>query len=68
MGSNKNKIKEKKEKTNQRKRNKEISVRVEELEEMIGKEKLTQFFLEHYLGKVKKDLPEPDFDIEDIMK
>ena len=31
-------------------------------------EKMTQFFVEHYLGKVKKDLPEPDFDIEDIMK
>ena len=55
-------------KSRKRKRNKEISVKVEELEEMIGKEKLTQFFLKHYLGKVKKDLPEPDFDIEDIMK
>ena len=41
---------------------------VEELEELIGKEKLAQFFVEHYLEKVKEDLPEPDFDIEDIMK
>ena len=39
-----------------------------ELEELIGKEKMTQFFIEHYLEKVKEDLPEPDFDIEDIMK
>ena len=31
-------------------------------------EKLAQFFVEHYLEKVKEDLPEPDFDIEDIMK
>lgn len=29
---------------------------------------MTQFFLDHYLEKVKEDLPEPDFDIEDIMK
>ena len=55
-------------KSMKRKRNKEISVKVEELEEMIGKEKLAQFFVEHYLEKVKEDLPEPDFDIEDIMK
>lgn len=39
-----------------------------ELEELIGKEKMAQFFVEHYLEKVKEDLPEPDFDIEDIMK
>lgn len=39
-----------------------------ELEELIGKEKKTQFFIEHYLDKVKEDLPEPDFDIEDITK
>ena len=25
-------------------------------------------FVEHYLEKVKEELPEPDFDIEDIMK
>ena len=55
-------------KSRKRKRNKEISVKVEELEKMIGKEKLAQFFVEHYLEKVKEDLPEPDFDIEDIMK
>lgn len=36
---------------------------VHELEELIGKEKVTQFFVEHYLEKVKEDLPEPDFDI-----
>ena len=41
---------------------------VDELEDLIGKEKLVQFFIEHYLEKVKEDLPEPDFDIEDIMK
>lgn len=41
---------------------------VDELEDLIGKEKLAQFFIEHYLEKVKEDLPEPDFDIEDIMK
>lgn len=29
---------------------------------------MAQFFVEHYLEKVKKDLPEPDFDIEDIVK
>lgn len=29
---------------------------------------MTQFFVDHYLEKVKEDLPEPDFDIEDIMK
>ena len=40
----------------------------DELEDLIGKEKLAQFFVEHYLEKVKEDLPEPDFDIEDIMK
>ena len=39
-----------------------------ELEELIGKEKMAQFFVEHYLEKVKEDLPKPDFDIEDIMK
>lgn len=39
-----------------------------ELEKLIGKEKMAQFFVEHYLEKVKEDLPEPDFDIEDIMK
>ena len=55
-------------KSRKRKRNKEISVKVEELEKMIGKEKLAQFFVEHYLEKVKEYLPEPDFDIEDIMK
>lgn len=41
---------------------------VEELEELIGKEKLAQFFVEHYLEKVKDDFPEPDFDINKIMK
>ena len=41
---------------------------VEELEELIGKEKMAQFFVEHYLEKAKEDLPEPNFDIEDIMK
>ena len=41
---------------------------VEELEELIGKEKMAQFFVEHYLEKVKEDLPEPAFNIEDIMK
>ena len=41
---------------------------VDELEDLIGKEKLAQFFVEHYLEKVKEDLSEPDFDIEDIMK
>lgn len=41
---------------------------VEELEELIGKEKMAQFFAEHYLEKVKENLPEPDFDIEDITK
>ncbi len=41
---------------------------VDELEDLIGKEKLVQFFIEYYLEKVKEDLPEPDFDIEDIMK
>jgi len=41
---------------------------VEELEELIGKEKMAQFFVEHYQEKVKEDLPEPDFNIEDIMK
>ena len=40
----------------------------QELEELTGKEKMAQFFVEHYLGKVKEDLPKPDFDIEDIMK
>lgn len=39
-----------------------------ELEELIGKEKMAQFFVEHYLEKVKEDLPEPNFDIDDIMK
>ena len=39
-----------------------------ELEKLIGKEKMAQFFVEHYLEKVKEDLSEPDFDIEDIMK
>ena len=39
-----------------------------ELEELIGKEKMSWFFVEHYLEKVKEDLPEPDFDIEEIMK
>ena len=34
-----------------------------ELEKLIGKEKMAQFFVEHYLEKVKEDLPEPDFDI-----
>ena len=29
---------------------------------------MTQFFVEHYMEKVKEKLPEPDFDIEDIMK
>ena len=33
-----------------------------------GKEKIAQFFTEHYLEKVKEDLLEPNFDIEDIMK
>ena len=41
---------------------------VEELEELIGKEKMAIFFIEHYLEKIKEDLPEPDFEIEDIMK
>lgn len=41
---------------------------VEELGELIGKEKMAQFFVEHYLEKVKKNLPEHDFNIEDIMK
>lgn len=36
---------------------------VHELEELIGKEKMAQFFVEHYMEKVKEDLPEPDFDI-----
>ena len=59
MRSKKNKFKEQKEKTNKN---------VEELEELIGKEKKTQFFIEHFLEKVKGNLTEPDFDIEDIMK
>ena len=41
---------------------------VKELEELIGKEKMAQFFVAHYMEKVKEDLPEPNFDIEDIMK
>lgn len=36
------------------------------MEELI--KKWYNFFVEHYLEKVKEDLPEPDFDIEDIMK
>lgn len=36
------------------------------MEELIKKN--DTIFLEHYLEKVKEDLPEPDFDIEDIMK
>lgn len=59
MRSKENKIKEKKGKTNES---------VEEFEELIGKEKMTQFFIEYYLEKVREDLPEPDFNIEDIMK
>lgn len=65
MRSKKNKIKEKKDES---KGNKEISVGVKEPEELIKKEKMAQFFVKHYLEKVKEDLPEPDFDIEDIMK
>ena len=45
MRSNKNKAKEKKGKTNEN---------VEELGELIGEEKMAQFFVEHYLEKVKK--------------
>jgi len=29
---------------------------------------MAQFFIEHYMKKVKEDLPEPDFDIDEIMK
>lgn len=29
---------------------------------------MAQFFVEHYLEKVKEGLPEPNFDIDDIMK
>lgn len=72
MRSKKNKIKEKKGKT---KEIEEVVTEhlkklrtVDELEDLIGKEKLAQFFIEHYLEKVKENLPEPDFDIEDIMK
>lgn len=36
------------------------------MEELI--KKMTQFFVEHYLEKVKEDLPKLDFDIEDTMK
>lgn len=75
MRSKKNKITEKKGKINVNKGNKKIVTEhlkelrtVDELEDLIGKEKLAQFFVEHYLEKVKEDLPEPDFDIEDIMK
>ena len=38
-----------------------------ELEELIGKEKMAQF-LQSIIWRRQKDLPEPDFDIEDIMK
>ena len=38
-----------------------------ELEGLLGKEKMAQFFVEYYLEKIKEDLSEPDFDIEDIM-
>ena len=71
--SKKNKIKEKKEKTDKEIKKlvlehlKELRS-VDELEKLIEKEKFTKFFVEHYLEKVKEDLPEPDFDIEDIMK
>lgn len=41
---------------------------INELEGLIGKEKMAQFFIEHYLEKVKEDLPKPNFSIEDIMK
>jgi len=75
MRSKKNKITEKKGKIDGNKGNKKIVTEhlkelrtVDELEDLIGKEKLAQFFVEHYLEKVKEDLPEPDFDIEDIMK
>lgn len=75
MRSKKNKIIEKKGKINGNEGNKKIVTEhlkelrtVDELEDLIGKEKLVQFFVEHYLEKVKEDLPEPDFDIEDIMK
>ena len=59
--SKKNKIKDEKGKA------KELRS-VEKLEELIGKEKIAQFFVEHYLEKIKEDLPEPNFDIDDIMK
>lgn len=39
-----------------------------ELEDLIGEEEMAQFFVEHYLEKVKEDLPKLDFDTEDIMK
>ena len=75
MRSKKNKITEKKGKIDGNKGNKKIVTEhlkelrtADELEDLIGKEKLAQFFVEHYLEKVKEDLPEPDFDIEDIMK
>ena len=75
MRSKKNKITEKKGKKMETKEIKKIVTEhlkelrtVDELEDLIGKEKLAQFFVEHYLEKVKEDLPEPDFDIEDIMK
>ena len=75
MRSKKNKITEKKGKIDGNKGNKKIVTEhlkelrtVDELEDLIGKEKLAQFFVEHYLEKVKEDLSEPDFDIEDIMK
>ena len=68
MRSKENKTKEEKGKTNENKGDKEISVSVEKPEELIEKEKMAQFFVEHYLEKVKEDLPEPNFDIEDIMK
>ena len=36
------------------------------MEELI--KKMAQFFWNIILEKVKEDLPEPDFDIEDIMR
>lgn len=41
---------------------------IEEHEKLIGKKKIAHFFAEHYLEKIKEDLPEPNFDIDDIMK
>lgn len=38
------------------------------LEELIGKEKMAHFFVEHYLEKIKENLPKPDFNTEDIIK